>query len=83
MCATATTDCFYFLRQKNCRVDSTSSDSVKRNQTHESPFDSMIVIGKHRYCSLVELEADAVPLIEASALGYLRSGAESEATLRR
>jgi len=43
----------------------------------------MIVIGKHRYCSLVELEADAVPLIEASALGYLRSGAESEATLRR
>ena len=39
MCATATTDCFYFLRQKNCRVDSTSSDSVNRNQTHESPFD--------------------------------------------
>ncbi len=39
MCATATTDCFYFLRQKNCRVDSASSDSVKRNQTHESPFD--------------------------------------------
>ena len=23
----------------------------------------MIVIGKHRYCSLVELEADAVPLV--------------------
>ena len=81
MCATATTDCFYFLRQKNCRVDSTSSDSV--NETRHTNHPSMIVIWKHRYCSLVELEADAVPLIEASALGYLRSGAESEATLRR
>ena len=53
------------------------------NETRHTNHPSMIVIGKHRYCSLVELEADAVPLIEASALGYLRSGAESEATLRR
>jgi len=79
MRATETTDCICFYA--DCISDShrTAATLVKPNQKRPS----MIVIGKHRYCSLVELEADAVPLIEASALGYLRSGAESEATLRR
>jgi isopentenyl diphosphate isomerase/L-lactate dehydrogenase-like FMN-dependent dehydrogenase len=35
------------------------------------------------YCNLLELERDAYPRIDASALGYLKSGAESEETLRK
>lgn len=42
-----------------------------------------MIIQHKRYSSLVELEADATQIIEASALGYYQSGAESEATLRR
>lgn len=39
-------------------------------------------INDKEYCNLEDLEKDAHPLIETSALGYLCSGAENEATLR-
>lgn len=39
-------------------------------------------INDTEYCNLEDLEKDAYPLIERSALGYLCSGSENEATLR-
>ena len=41
-----------------------------------------MIINGTSYCSLEDLEEDAFARIEAGALGYLKSGSESETTLR-
>ena len=58
--------------------------SVNVRLTHNLRENVVMIIDGKRYNSLVELEEDASALpIDPSALGYFRSGAESETTLRR